>query len=115
MSLLKKENWWIWILLWLFTNGYSNIILGVLLGVLDKKAWYAKWYLWIIGLILIFPIIIMFIIFNIEVTMFYGEDIEKVSEQVINTVKNSIEKYASIYIDFVNLTVKSLTIKKQNL
>ncbi len=55
------------------------------------------------------------VIFNIEVAVFYGADIEKVSKEVINTVKDSIEKYASIYIDFVNLSVKSLTIKKQNL
>ena len=55
------------------------------------------------------------VIFNIEVTVFYGENIKEVSKEVITTVKDSIEKYASVYIDFVNLTVKSLTLKKQNL
>lgn len=68
MKLLKKENWWIWLLLFIFSEGTSTIVLGALLDVFDKKAWYAKWKNWLIGLLLIIPITIMITAFNIEIT-----------------------------------------------
>ena len=43
MKILKKENWWVWLLLFLFSEGTSNLVLGALLDVYDKKAWYTKW------------------------------------------------------------------------
>lgn len=67
MKLLKKENWWIWLLLFIFNEGTSIICLGALLDVYDKKSWYTKWYIWIIGLILIIPITVMIITFNIQI------------------------------------------------
>ena len=39
-------------MLFLFSEGTSTIVLGALLDVFDKKAWYAKWHIWIIGLVL---------------------------------------------------------------
>lgn len=51
------------------------------------------------------------VVFNLEVTLEYGTDIKKCSEEIINRIKNSVEKYASIYVDFVNLSIKSLNIK----
>lgn len=48
--------------------------------------------------------------FNLEVIMEYGTDIRKTSEDIISNIKNSVEKYASIYVDYVNLSVKSLNI-----
>ena len=68
MKLLKKENWWIWLLLFIFSEGTSTIVLGALLDVFDKKAWYAKWKNWLIGILLIIPITIMITAFNIEIT-----------------------------------------------
>ncbi|MEG2028771.1 MAG: hypothetical protein RR050_02700 [Bacilli bacterium] len=69
MKLLKNENWWIWLLLMMFSNGTSNISLGALLDVFDKKAWYAKKRNWIIGAIcFLFPIFIMAIIFITQIT-----------------------------------------------
>lgn len=68
MNLLKKENWWIWLLLFLFSEGTSTIVLGAMLDVFDKKAWYAKWYIWLIGVILILPISFMIVIFNIQIS-----------------------------------------------
>ena len=68
MKLLKKENWWIWLILFIFSDATSTIVLGALLDVFDKKAWYAKWYIWVIGLILIVPISVMIVIFNIQIT-----------------------------------------------
>ncbi len=51
------------------------------------------------------------VVFNVEVTIKYGTDIRKTSEDIIKSIKESVEKYASIYTDFVNLTVKSLKVK----
>lgn len=52
------------------------------------------------------------VIFNLDVTMFYGTNIRETSEQIISAIKHSMEKYASVYTDFVNLTVKSMTVKQ---
>lgn len=69
MKILKQENWWIWLLLSLFSSGSSNIVLGVLLDVFDKKAWYANKKYWILGLIcFIFPAVIMAFIFILQIT-----------------------------------------------
>lgn len=68
MDILKKQNYWIWILLTLFTLGSSNIVLGALLGVFNKKSWYANPKNWIIGLLcLIFPFFIMAIVFELQI------------------------------------------------
>lgn len=67
MKLLKKENWWIWLILFLFSEGTSIVVLGALLDVFDKKAWYAKLKYWIIGFIFIIPFAIMISVFSIEI------------------------------------------------
>ena len=67
MNLLKRENYWIWIILLIFSNGASNIVLGALLDLFDKKAWYAKPKNWLLGFVcFIFPAFIMFIVLQIE-------------------------------------------------
>ena len=68
MKILKQENWWIWLILLIFSQGSSPFVLGALLDVYDKNAWYAKWYYWVIGLVcLIFPAIIMVYVFMIQI------------------------------------------------
>lgn len=67
MKILKKENWWIWLLLILFSEGTSNLVLGALLDVYDKNAWYTKWYIWVIGLVLIIPFTVMITAFTLEI------------------------------------------------
>lgn len=68
MNVLKKENWWIWLLVFLFSNGGSIFILGALLDIYDKDAWYAHWKYWLIGAVLAFlPLIFMIVIFTMEV------------------------------------------------
>jgi len=68
MDLLKKQNWWVWLLLALFSNGSSTIVLGAMLNLFDKNAWYTKWYVWVVGLILIFPFAIMVYVLMIDIT-----------------------------------------------
>lgn len=68
MKILKQENWWVWLILLIFSQGSSTFVLGALLDVYDKNAWYAKWYYWVIGLVcFIFPAIIMTYIFMIQI------------------------------------------------
>lgn len=67
MKLLKRENWWIWLLLTLFSGGSSVVSLAALLDCYDNNAWYAKPKNWLIGLLcFIFPIFIMISVFSIE-------------------------------------------------
>ena len=69
MDLLKKENWWVWLIITILSNEVAVIILAALLKVFRKDAWYAKWQNWLIGaLCLIFPVFIMFAIFMIQIT-----------------------------------------------
>lgn len=67
MDLLKRQNWWIWLLLFLFGQGVGTILLGAFLDVFEKDAWYTKWYYWVIGaLCLFFPFFIMLATFYIQ-------------------------------------------------
>lgn len=68
MNILKKENWWVWLLIFLFSNGTGMIVLGALLDVFDKNAWYVNWKYWLIGfLCFVFPVFIMASIFLIQI------------------------------------------------
>lgn len=67
MKILKKENWWIWLLLFIFSDATSTVVLGALLDVYDKKAWYANWKYWLVGIILILPFMVMVTAFSIEI------------------------------------------------
>lgn len=67
MNLLKRENWWVWLLLFLFSEGTSVILLGALFNVFDKNAWYTKWHIWLIGFILIIPFFVMIMAFYIDI------------------------------------------------
>lgn len=69
MKLLKRESWWIWLLTYLLGNGVSMFLLGYLLNVYEKDAWYTKWQYWAIGfLCFILPFFIMLNIFIIQIT-----------------------------------------------
>lgn len=43
MELLKKENWWIWLMLAFLSGGSSILVLGALLDLYDHEAWYYRW------------------------------------------------------------------------
>lgn len=68
MNLLKRENWGIWLLLLLLSSGSSTVVLSAMFDMFDKNAWYAKWYYWVIGLVLVIPFPIMFYVFYIDMT-----------------------------------------------
>ncbi len=83
MKLLKKENWWIWLLVAIFSSGAGYISLAALLDVFDENAWYAKWQNWLLGLILfIFPITIMAIIFILQMTCLVAAKLEVPGKEI---------------------------------
>ncbi len=83
MKLLKKENWWIWLLVDIFSSGAGYISLAALLDVFDENAWYAKWQNWLLGLILfIFPITIMAIIFILQMTCLVAAKLEVPGKEI---------------------------------
>ena len=68
MDLLKKENWWIWLLLLLVLGNAYVFLLAALLNVYDKNKWYANIWYWIFGVLLLFiPAMIMIIVFGIQI------------------------------------------------
>ena len=67
--LYKKEYWWMWLLLFIFTGGTMTIFIASDLKLLDKDAWYMNYKNWLIAtLCFIFPVTIMFVVFTIEMT-----------------------------------------------
>ena len=68
MKILKKENWWIWLLLMLFSSGSEIFVLGALLDCYNKNSWYAKWQNWLLGFAcFLVPGLIMVMIFHIQI------------------------------------------------
>ena len=77
MNILKRENWWVWLLLTIFSGNVSTIVLAALLDCVDKKAWYANWRNWLIGfLCFIFPGYVMLVIFIIQMLCKIADKLE---------------------------------------
>lgn len=85
METLKKNNWWVWLILTILTFGISNIFLAHQLGCIKKNAWYTKPSNWALGIIFLFiPFVIMIAVFLIQMTISAAEKLE-VSGPVIYT------------------------------
>lgn len=83
MKILKRENWWIWLLLTLFSQGSSTLVLGALLDVYKKDAWYANWKYWLIGLIcFVFPATIMMSIFTIQILCLTADKLDVKGKEI---------------------------------
>ncbi len=48
------------------------------------------------------------VVFNAEVTLKYGVNIKDSAEKIKALIKESVEKYASVYTDIVNVSIRSL-------
>ena len=67
MSLLKKEYWFISLIMLLLCPHIFILILASDLNLIDKNGWYSKWQYWVIGgICLIFPLFLLFIVFETE-------------------------------------------------
>ncbi len=65
--LLKKQNWWVWLILWIVSGGGHAVFLSILLDNYDEEAWYAQKKNWILGLVcLLIPFGIMLFVFLID-------------------------------------------------
>lgn len=66
--MLKKENWFICLILNILTCGLFTFYIGKKLDVYDKDEWYCSWYAWILGLLFgLYPFVFMFILFYIQI------------------------------------------------
>ncbi len=96
MNILKRENWWIWLIASLLGNNVTPLILGAIMKLYKKNAWYANWRNWVIGAVcFIFPAIIMIYVFMIQMTCLVAAKLE---------VKGS-EYYLSPYIWIILLII----------
>jgi len=70
MVLIKKENWWLCLILNILTLGLFSFALGRTLKVYEKGAWYTNWSYWTLGTLCgIFPALIMFVVFYIQTSI----------------------------------------------
>ena len=96
MDLLKRENWWIWLIIYIFGQGVGIYVLAALLQVYSKDAWYAKWQNWLIGVLCcIFPAFIMFTVFTIQITVETAKKLEVPGYEI----------YGSVYIWILGLII----------
>jgi len=99
MSLLRKENWFVYVIVTLLGQGVFTFALASDLGLYEKGAWYTKWYYWLLGIIfLVFPALIMLVVLNISLQI-------KICEKL--NVKGS-EIYSLPYPWIVSLIVPIL-------
>ncbi len=77
MSLLKREYTWVWVLAFLSTFGLASPILGSMMHVYSKDAWYAKKNNWIIASIcFLYPVLVMGLVFVVESLSLIAEALE---------------------------------------
>lgn len=70
MSLLKKENWLVCLILNILSQGIFTFVLGYFLKAYEKDVWYTKWQYWVFGtLCFIFPALIMLLVFETQITV----------------------------------------------
>ena len=69
MKILKRNNWFLWLLINILSAGCGNLALAALLDVYDENAWYNKWYYWLLAFcFLFFPFAIMVLVFSLQIT-----------------------------------------------
>lgn len=86
MSLLKKENWFVCFLLMLISQGLFIFVIAYLMRLYDDKAWYKDYRYWLFGtLCLIFPAMIMVIIFMIQMTCKVALSLNVPGKELYNT------------------------------
>ena len=69
MKLLKKENWFMWLIINMASYGFGTIALAVILDCFEEDAWYMKWYYWFLAFcFFFFPFFIMLLVFIVTMT-----------------------------------------------
>ena len=86
MSIIKQKNWFI-SLIFMITVPYLYILLlAYMLDLYDENAWYSKWQYWALGSIcLIFPALIMFVIFELQMLVKIAHKLSVPGDEIYNT------------------------------
>lgn len=85
--LLKKNNWWLYLILNILTLGLINFVVADQMNLYDKNAWYSNKKYWIIGTIfLIIPVFIMFTIFLVQMSVKVATNLEVDGYKIFNSV-----------------------------
>lgn len=114
MDLLKRENWWVWLLLFIFSNNVSIYILGAFVKVYDKNAWYAKWQNWVLGFALfIIPGFIMLTVFSIQILVGTAKKLDVPGEETYGSTAIWILAFLIPIIGWIGLAILSLYLNIQ--
>jgi heme/copper-type cytochrome/quinol oxidase subunit 2 len=114
MDLLKRENWWVWLLLFLFTNNVSIYILGAFVKVYDKNAWYAKWQNWLLGFVLfLIPGFIMLMVFSIQILVETAKKLDVPGKETYGSTAIWILAFLVPIIGWIGLAILSLYLNIQ--
>lgn len=77
MDLLKKDYWWVWLILMFITQGLAIFALAASLHAYDKNAWYANWIYWVIGIICcLFPAMVLLTVLMFQLTVVIADRLE---------------------------------------
>lgn len=86
MSLLKKQNWWLCLLLQIITFGLFTFALANRLKVYNEDAWYENWRYWFFaGLCFVFPIFIVGLVFMVQITCEVAAKLDVPGKEIYNT------------------------------
>lgn len=86
MSIIKRENWFIYLILNICTLGMFNVAIAVSANLLDKNAWYLDKRYWIGAIIcFIFPVFAMFLVFSVQMMCKVANKLEVPGKELYNT------------------------------
>ena len=86
MKLLKKQNWWLYLLLQICTFGLFTFVMAHHLKVYDEDAWYQNWRYWFFsGLCFVFPIFIVALVFAVQITCEVAAKLNVPVKEIYNT------------------------------
>lgn len=86
MSLLKKQNWCICLILQIITCGLFTFVLAYHLKVYNEDAWYQNWRYWFFaGLCFVAPIVVVALVFTVQITCEVAAKLNVPGKEIYNT------------------------------
>jgi len=86
MSFLKKENWGLYLLLNLITQGVFTFVIAYYLDIYEGEKWYKDWRYWTFGVICaLFPALVMAMVFIIQSTCEVAAKLNVPGKEIYNT------------------------------
>lgn len=86
MSLLKRKNWPIILIMGIITNSIFIFVVAYMLDLYDKKAWYMKWQYWVIaGLCLFFPVLLLAVVLEVHMLCKIASKLNIPGSEIYNT------------------------------